>query len=198
MENVLESFSDSSRTPAVMGGLNLMDTLMTCSDAHPKLDENDGIRRSGSLCPSQRSSISPESSANILSSLEESYLVNSPSSPKSGPLSTEGAGARVINSSNSAISGEHSNTSSSRSDVSMKLIDEGPMHEDMHDPVDFGPYFQEGYCKTSADDESHELTEVVTDIDSSNSPPCDREKTEEDGESDGVLGGVFAFSEEGA
>ena len=161
------------------------------------VDENDGVRRSGSVSLNRRSSSSPESSAKTMNSLEESYIVNRPSSPKNGPLSTEGSTIRgFVQSPNSTITGELSNTSSNRSDASMKIIDEGPVHEDMHDPVDFGQYFQEGYCKASATNVSHELSEGVTDIDSSNSP-CDREKTEEDVESDGMLGGVFAFSEEG-
>ncbi|KAJ0979687.1 hypothetical protein J5N97_015161 [Dioscorea zingiberensis] len=56
------------------------------------------------------------------------------------------------------------------------------------------PYFHEGYCKVSELDDCRELSEVVTDVDSSSSH-CEREKPEEDG--DDMLGGVFAFSEEG-
>ncbi|XP_062001935.1 autophagy-related protein 18h isoform X2 [Rosa rugosa] len=57
-------------------------------------------------------------------------------------------------------------------------------------------FFQEGYCKASPLSNFPESTEVVTDVDSSNSP-CDREKCEEDGDDDDMLGGVFDFSEEG-
>ncbi|XP_050381219.1 autophagy-related protein 18h isoform X2 [Argentina anserina] len=64
---------------------------------------------------------------------------------------------------------------------------------------DSSNFFQEGYCKASPLSNFPETTEVVTDVDSSNSP-CDREKNEEDGD-DGddvdMLGGVFDFSEEG-
>ncbi|KAL3516168.1 hypothetical protein ACH5RR_023070 [Cinchona calisaya] len=184
-----------SKTSAFVHGLDHMGTSDSGSDGSI-VDENDGVRRSGSAYLNPRSSSSPESSANIVSSLEESYIVNRPSSPKNGPLSTKGSAIRGVLSPNSTITGDLSNTSSNRSDMSMKNIDEGPLHGDMHDPVDFGQYFQEGYCKASANNNSHELREVVTDISSANSP-FHREKTEEDVESDGMLGGVFAFSEEG-
>ncbi|AQK85860.1 Autophagy-related protein 18g [Zea mays] len=65
-----------------------------------------------------------------------------------------------------------------------------------HSSVEFTQYFQEGYCKISELDDCRELTEAVTDADSSSSH-CEREKPEEDGDNDDLLGGVFAFSEEG-
>ncbi|KAJ1262836.1 hypothetical protein BS78_09G140400 [Paspalum vaginatum] len=67
---------------------------------------------------------------------------------------------------------------------------------DSHNSVEFIQYFQEGYCKISELDDCRELTEAVTDADSSSSH-CEREKPEEDGDNDDMLGGVFAFSEEG-
>lgn len=185
--------SEHSSTPAIINNIDLLDTLLSGSDVQPKLDENEGVRRSGTLSMNRMNQASPKSSANMTCSLDGNYIVNGPSSSKSSPLSTEGASEKEVHSSPSGTSGELSNTSSSRSDVSMKLIDEGPVHEDMHDPIDFAQYFQEGYCKASA---NNELTEAVTDIDSSNSP-YDREKAEEDAESDFMLGGVFFFSEEG-
>jgi hypothetical protein len=66
-----------------------------------------------------------------------------------------------------------------------------------HNSVEFTQYFQEGYCKISELDDCRELTEAVTDADSSSSH-CEREKPEEDGDNDDMLGGVFAFSEEGS
>ncbi|KAK3138805.1 hypothetical protein QOZ80_5AG0373620 [Eleusine coracana subsp. coracana] len=72
--------------------------------------------------------------------------------------------------------------------------DQGP--SDSHNSVEFTQYFQEGYCKISELDDCRELTEAVTDADSSSSH-CEREKPEEDGDNDDMLGGVFAFSEEG-
>ncbi|XP_062084636.1 autophagy-related protein 18h isoform X1 [Humulus lupulus] len=86
---------------------------------------------------------------------------------------------------------EGSNVSSNRSDLTMNSLDEGPVH----DSLDFEQYFQEGYCKASAESDCPESTEVVTDVDSSSSPCGD--KCEEDGDNDDMLGGVFAFSEEG-
>ncbi|KAL6324321.1 hypothetical protein AAG906_012567 [Vitis piasezkii] len=94
-----------------------------------------------------------------------------------------------VESSDSVGTSEASNTSSNRSDSSMNILDEGPV-----EPLYFGQYFQEGYCKASTLDECRELTEV-TDVDSGSSP-CDREKSEEDENNDDMLGGVFAFSEE--
>ncbi|XP_062231342.1 autophagy-related protein 18g-like isoform X2 [Phragmites australis] len=67
---------------------------------------------------------------------------------------------------------------------------------DSHNSVEFTQYFQEGYCKISELDDCRELTEAVTDADSSSSH-CEREKPEEDGDNDDMVGGVFAFSEEG-
>jgi len=75
----------------------------------------------------------------------------------------------------------------------MNVVDEGSTQ----DPLDFGGYFQEEYCKGAPLDESHEMSEAVTDVDSSSSPRV-KEKPEEDGEEeDEMLGGIFAFSEEG-
>ncbi|PNT71283.1 autophagy-related protein 18h [Brachypodium distachyon] len=67
---------------------------------------------------------------------------------------------------------------------------------DSDNSLEFTQYFQEGYCKISELDDCRELTEAVTDADSSSSH-CEREKPEEDGDNDDMLGGVFAFSEEG-
>lgn len=144
--------------------------------------ENDG----GKSVLSKRSfnydsvSISPKQS-NISSLL----------SLKSGPVSTGRNMAKKVHSSNSV---EVSNISSIRSGLSMNSIDAGRIHES----VDFEPYFQEEYYKASCLDGSPELGEGVTDVDSSSSP-CDREKSDEDGENDNddMLGGVFDFSEEG-
>ncbi|KAF2287943.1 hypothetical protein GH714_003393 [Hevea brasiliensis] len=96
-----------------------------------------------------------------------------------------------IQSSNSVVTSEASNTSSNRSDLSMNIIDEGPTN----DSLDFEQFFQEGYCKVSSLSEFHESAEVSF-VDN-NISPGDLEKSEEDGDNDDMLGGVFAFSEEG-
>ncbi|WOL01823.1 autophagy-related protein [Canna indica] len=67
---------------------------------------------------------------------------------------------------------------------------------DSRNSVEFAQYFNEGYCKVSELDDCRELTEAVTDADSSSSH-CEREKPEEDGDNDEMLGGVFAFCDEG-
>ncbi|XVF57369.1 hypothetical protein PTKIN_Ptkin06aG0199900 [Pterospermum kingtungense] len=85
-----------------------------------------------------------------------------------------------------------SSTSSNRSDLSMNMLDEEPVK----DSPDFEQFFQEEYCKASPLSACGELTELVTDVDSIISP-CEREKAEEEGDHDEMLGGVFAFSEEG-
>ncbi|XP_059652573.1 autophagy-related protein 18h-like [Cornus florida] len=139
--------------------------------------------------------ISRELYPTVTSSGEESYIVNSPSSPKRGSLSTERTIAREVQSSNSVVTSEGSNTSSNRSDLSMNILDEGPLHEELHDPLYFGQYFQEGYCKASIHDDCCESTEVP-DVDCRSSP-CNKEKSDEDGDNDDMLGGVFSFSEEG-
>ncbi|KAK4379018.1 hypothetical protein RND71_000880 [Anisodus tanguticus] len=163
------------------------------------MEESDGLRSSSyTVAPqvSNKAQAALESSPNILCSVEESYVVNSPSPPKSESLSTGGTGARDVQSSNSAVTSEASNSSSNRSDMSMHIIDEQIVHEDICVPVDFGQFFQEGYCKASTNNELNEVTELVADMDSSSSP-CNKEKPDDDGDSDDMLGGVFDFSEEG-
>ncbi|CAH9087150.1 unnamed protein product [Cuscuta europaea] len=180
----------------------VVDKMSAMPVAYPHLDlmdENDGANESGSLAPFtlNQTSSSPELSTNITSSLEEVYIVNSPSPPNSGSLFAGGTTARDVPSSNSAFTSEASNTSSNHSDRSMNISnDEGPNHEDMSDPVDFAQYFREGYCKASTNQESREFTKAVTHNDSSNTP-CGKEKGEDDVESVDMLGGIFDFSEEG-
>ncbi|KAL2942241.1 Autophagy-related protein 18h [Bienertia sinuspersici] len=131
-------------------------------------------------------------SAMEISPPENSCLVNSPSPVKNESLSAERANPKEFQSSSSVGDSEASNVSSNRSDFSMNVADESSVP----DPLDFGGYFQEEYCKAAPLDEIHELSEVVTDVDSSSSPR-EKEKSEEDGENDELLGCVFAFSEEG-
>ncbi|KAM7495939.1 hypothetical protein LguiA_020353 [Lonicera macranthoides] len=60
--------------------------------------------------------------------------------------------------------------------------------------VDFGQFFQEGYCKVLERDGCRKLTDDVNNGDSH----YEREKSDEyDGEEDELLGGMFDFSEEG-
>ncbi|KAL9262788.1 hypothetical protein AKJ16_DCAP19177 [Drosera capensis] len=80
----------------------------------------------------------------------------------------------------------------------MNVVDEDSAHESL----DFGPYFQEEYCTAAPLEECHDASKTITEVDSINSASkekCDgdEEKSEEDGESDEMFGGVFTFSEEG-
>ncbi|XP_052192300.1 autophagy-related protein 18h isoform X2 [Diospyros lotus] len=191
--------------PAAVNSLDQVDGLRSYPQLVLTANENEGLKGQNDMSSSppvnQRSfkqadlSKSHEQSATSMPSFEESYAINAPL-PNTGALSTEGTIAREVQSSSSVVTSEVSNASSNRSDLSMNIIDEGLVHEDMHDPLEFGQYFEEGYCNPSAHDECPELTGVVTDVDSTNSP-CDKDKSEEDGDNDGMLGGVFAFSEEG-
>lgn len=172
----------------------------------PFVNENDKIEGPSSMLVSPPlkqsffsgvdSSISPELSAAIISNLEEDYVINHSYSSKKGSLSNGGTITREVLSSSSDVTGEVSNTNSNHSDLSMDILDEELVHEDMRVQLDFGQYFQEGYCKAGSHDECHKLTEVGTDVDNSTSP-CNKANSEDDGESDDMLGGVFAFSEEG-
>lgn len=124
--------------------------------------------------------------------LGNNSLVNSPSSLRNISVLTEGATAKGVQASNSVGTSEGSNGGSNRSDFSMNLVDEGSVQ----DRLDLGGYFQEEYCKAVPLNGSHEMSEAATDVDSSSSPR-EKEKSEEDGENDEMIGGIFAFSEEG-
>lgn len=212
--SVENSHAGSPRAPTVAENLEQIDTMKSYPPTIPSVSEDDRVKRTSYPPLNQRSlsgvdtSVSPEASANALSPPEESYAINYSSSLKSDSLYTGRTISREFPSSNSILAGEVSNVSSNCSDSSMNVLDERSVHEDMHDPLDFGHYFQEGYCEASTRDESHELTEastrdeshelseVVADVDSSNSP-LDKEKSGEEGDTDDMLGGVFAFFEEG-
>lgn len=86
---------------------------------------------------------------------------------------------------------EVSNFRSGQYAYNMNSLDEGPAT--VHNPVDFGPLFKAGHFEIIQNN-CNGLTEVGTvDVDSS-SNHCEREKP---GEDDDMLGGMFAFSEEG-
>ncbi|KAL3750202.1 hypothetical protein ACJRO7_011223 [Eucalyptus globulus] len=132
----------------------------------------------------------------------EHYMLGSPpadckypnivSSLPSGSLPAQRSTADGFKPSDSGGASEVSNTSSNRSDSSMNIMDEGLTHGSL----EFEPYFQEGYYQASAVNKCCDSVEAAADVDS-NSNPCEREKSEEDGDNDDLLGGVFAFSEEG-
>jgi len=118
-------------------------------------------------------------------SLMDGFLINSLSSPATSLL----CGSRSV------VADAHSSSSSMNSEVSNACMpisnSEQSGNGDSHNSVEFPQYFHEGYCKVSEIDDCRELP----DADSSSSPGG-REK-QEDGDNDDMLGGVFAFSEEG-
>jgi hypothetical protein len=85
--------------------------------------------------------------------------------------------------------GHRSNSSFSGCDMNMHVT----CVESIRDSLDYEQFFQEGYCKASVD--CHESAEVTTDVDCSS--PSGREKSDEDGDDDDMLGDIFDFSEEG-
>lgn len=175
-------------------------------DSYPSIHQsgngNNGERRGGSFLASPRLnqsslknnivSVSSKQSTSGVSLVEDSNFSKNLSTLTSGSLAADRTIGKEVQSVNSGGASESSNVSSNRSDLSMNILDEGPVH----DSLDFEQFFQEGYCKASPLNNFPESTEVVNDVDSSNSP-CDREKCEEDGDNDDMLGGVFDFSEEG-
>ncbi|OMO62384.1 hypothetical protein CCACVL1_22857 [Corchorus capsularis] len=127
-----------------------------------------------------------------VSHIEDSNSTNNLSSLSNGSLSGGRTVAKEVQFPNNGGTSDSSNTSSNRSDLSMNMLDEGPVN----DSPDFEQFFQEEYCKALPLSACREQTEVITDVDSSS--PCDREKSEEEeGDNDDMLGGIFAFSEEG-
>ena len=122
--------------------------------------------------------------------IEDSNSTNCLSSLTSGSLSIGRTVAKEVQFPKSGGTSDFSSSSSNRSDLSMNMLDEGPVN----DSPDFEQFFQEEYCKALPLSACREPKEV-TDVDSSNSP-CEREKSEEEGDNDELLG-VFAFSEDG-
>ncbi|KAK9919717.1 hypothetical protein M0R45_028298 [Rubus argutus] len=175
-------------------------------DSYPSIHQsgngNNGERRGRSFLASpllnQSSiknnivSVSSKQSTSGVSLVEDSNFSKNLSTLTSGSLAADKTIGKQVQSVNSGGASESSNVSSNRSDLSMNILDEGPVH----DSLDFEQFFQEGYCKASPLNNFPESAEVGNDVDSSNSP-CDREKCEEDGDNDDMLGGVFDFSEEG-
>lgn len=155
-------------------------------------NENNKVEGSNSL-PKQNSigraaaSLSPKPSPSIASAFEEEYVNNYNSIPSKTSPSGENIYEEVLSSS-SVVTGDVSNTSSKRSDSSINILEE-LVHEDM-------PYFQEGYFKSTNLDKHNQFNEHITEVDRSTNH-CNKANCEEDADSDDMLGGVFAFSEEG-
>ncbi|KAL8171266.1 hypothetical protein V2J09_023070 [Rumex salicifolius] len=161
------------------------------------------VKRSSSISVSSQGPLKHYAAAALLenrdmdiSPPQSSCVVNSPSPLSHMICATESSNPKEVQSSKSVGTSDASNTSSNRSDFSMNLDEGSSVHESYPDKIDFGQFFQEGYCKASIPpDECRDMREVVTDADSSGSPHY-KEKSEEDTETDEMLGGVFAFAEE--
>lgn len=117
-------------------------------------------------------------------------IMNSPS-PVHSSIAPGVTFGRGVHSSESIVSSDTSNAGSNRSDLSMNNVDEVRMHEDM---LEFGHDFNEDYCKPSTEEESCTARKMTDG--NGNDSGHQRNKSEEDGDSDDMLGGVFAFSEE--
>lgn len=144
------------------------------------------------------STIMPQSRENVdcvpshMRPLTNYSILDQPLDNGSSPASNGSCGTEITN--NSSVS---NGTMSDIPNGCHKSVSSGQNETPgSHNSGEFTQYFQEGYCKISELDDCRELTEAVTDADSSSSH-CEREKPEEDGDNDDMLGGVFAFSEEG-
>ncbi|XWS36248.1 hypothetical protein CRYUN_Cryun20dG0069100 [Craigia yunnanensis] len=80
-------------------------------------------------------------------------------------------------------------------DAPTNILADGSSFSTEQNLVDFG-HFQEGHYEILPYNECSKLTEVVNE-DVGGSNHCGKEKLEEDGENDEMLGGIFVFSEEG-
>lgn len=64
-------------------------------------------------------------------------------------------------------------------------------------PVDFEGCFQEGYCKVMEPDGCNDLTQGLVDYGENDESHSGKEISENEGEEDELLGGMFDLSEEG-
>ncbi|KAK8492707.1 hypothetical protein V6N13_034815 [Hibiscus sabdariffa] len=137
-------------------------------------------------------SVSFNQSKGSVCHIEDSNSTYSMSSLTNGSLSGGRTVPKEFQFPNSDGTSDASNTSSNRCGLSMNMLDEGPVNES----PDFEQFFQEEYCTALPSGAGPEQKKVVTDVDNSSSP-FDKEKSVEEVDNDDMLGGVFAFSEEG-
>lgn len=105
------------------------------------------------------------------------------------PIPADTSVVKEVQPSISSSTGEICTASSRGSNLTSNIIE-----EHVNGSLDFEQYFQEGYCRPSDLNRCPDSVEAIVDADGSGSP-CDRDKSEEDGDNDDMLGGVFAFSE---
>lgn len=167
----------SSLAPADMQNLEQMEPHISYPILASTVNNNDSMNRLSSFTRVD----------DVLSfGLDE--IMNSPSP---GSIAHGVNFGRGVHSSESIVTSDTSNAGSNRSDLSMNNVDEVPMHEDM---LEFGHDFNEDYCKPSTEEESCTARKMIDG--NGNNSGHQRNKSEEDGDSDDMLGGVFAFSEE--
>ncbi|KAK1423686.1 hypothetical protein QVD17_18994 [Tagetes erecta] len=156
----------SSLEPAEVQNIEQMEQQISYPILASTVNNNDRVNRPSS---------SFTGFGDVLSS-DLDDIMNSPS-PGDGLIATVGRSG--VESSESIVTSDSSNPGSNRSDLSMNIVDE-------EDPVEVG----HGFDQPSAEEESCKVKEM-SDIDGNNQ----KSKLEEDGESDDMLGGVFAFEE---
>ncbi|PWA85203.1 Breast carcinoma amplified sequence 3 [Artemisia annua] len=167
----------SSLAPADMQNLEQMEPHISYPILASTVNNNDSMNRLSSF-----------TRVDDVLSFGPDEIMNSPSP---GLIAHGVTSGRGVHSSESIVSSDTSNAGSNRSDLSMNNVDEVPMHEDM---LEFGHDFNEDYCKPSTEEESCTARKMTDGND--NNSGHQRNKSEEDGDSDDMLGGVFAFSEE--
>ncbi|KAK4782294.1 hypothetical protein SAY86_016396 [Trapa natans] len=113
---------------------------------------------------------------------------NSSSTPSTSPFPANTSVAKVELSTSNSTS-EVCTGSSMGSNLTSNIIE-----EHVCGSLEFEQYFQEGYRRPSDLKKCHDSAEAIIDPDGIDSP-CDRAKSEDDGDSDDMLGAVFAFSE---
>ncbi|RWR76612.1 autophagy-related protein 18h-like protein isoform X1 [Cinnamomum micranthum f. kanehirae] len=214
--NLLDLDQTNQVGPYGPTGLQSMETQIShqslqCSVATTNLKKELNSEKRGSIMPAilpqlhtsngfqlQSKSFSDQESAFILSELSDKGdgFISGLSSLDSNSMSVGRADTKGALSSSNSLGSEVSNTSGSDPFDLGASIQAETEHGDSHNSRDFAQCFHEGYCKISELDDCRELAEVVNDADSSSSH-CEREKPEGGGDNDDMLGGVFAFCEEG-
>ncbi|XP_043721573.1 autophagy-related protein 18h-like isoform X2 [Telopea speciosissima] len=203
----------SSRATESLLDIDQLNMLKSYAPMDQAVDEVDGEERESkaqtstlvSQCSSKQNheSILPKCSTKDGCQVED-HVVNDVSASRSNshcigkqPIS-EGVPSKNADGINGIINtsgiSEISNASSDHSGSSPNIHVDDPACVELQDTLDFGQYFQEGYCKVTELNVNNELTNI-NDADSSSSH-CERERPEEETENDDMLGGVFAFSEE--
>ncbi|OWM62969.1 autophagy-related protein 18h isoform X2 [Punica granatum] len=114
---------------------------------------------------------------------------NGASVPSTCPLPADTSIVQELEAPNSSGSSDDCSANSKGSNLMSNIIE-----EHVNGSLDFVQYFQEGYCRPSDLNGCPDSAEDIIHDDGSSSP-CDRDKSEEEGDNDDMLGGVFAFSE---